>query len=150
MDEHFTIDPATTGGRLNGLWPDSHSAEKVAQIALMEQVNAYTAFTSLAKALLICALVWVLLTVASFVPVVAGGWTKFINGGKVCFGNKEGLLYTGALANQLRDDTPFAQDSLAEQAAAAQEAATAQAKAQFRSRENLIHSPEEELKKSFK
>ena len=117
----------------------------------MEQVNAYSAFTSLAKVLLICAFVWLLVTIASMVPVVAGGWDKFLHGtGKQCFGNKEGLQYTGAIANQLRDDTPYAHDSLAEQAAAAQVAATAATKAQFRSRENLVHSPEEELKKSFK
>jgi hypothetical protein len=117
----------------------------------MEQVNAYSAFTSLAKVLLICAFVWLLVTIASIIPVVAGGWDKFLNGsGKQCFGNKEGLQYTGAIANQLRDDTPYAHDSLAEQAAAAQEAASPHARAQFHSREHLAQSPEEELKKSFK
>lgn len=143
MDEHFTLNPSTEmdGGVSMPGWPKTYSDD---------QQSAYAGVASLCKVLFICAVIWIIVTCVNNIPTFYKGWYNLVHG-KTQFTNKEGLLYTGALANQLRDDTPYAQDSLAEQAAAAQEKVTnmTAGKSSFMSREGLISKPEDDLKKSF-
>lgn len=127
-------------------WPKSYK-EGLYPVEILVQLNAFSAIATLAKVLILCGVLWLIMNLITLAPVVYNKWNKLVHGDKSTFDNKEGLQYIGAKANQVRDDTPYQADSLAEQAAAAQQKATE--RTTFLSRQGLANKPEEELKKSF-